>query len=217
MVTTTTSAVPPAPSTTSGAPAQNDEARARAALLAASDFPTGWTSQPADTAANAGNDAALRACLKLPANSPLFSESSNRASSPDFVHDNVSVHNDASVSSAARVQAAFAVLSRSDFVGCLGPVIRSVAQTALAKSTLPASVDSVKVDGLTVRSNAPLSKAFRTTLVVTVGGQKTSIYVDIAYVASQDISSSITFQALQSPVDAATETQYTNIVVGRLR
>ena len=190
------------------------------ALLRQADFPSGWTAQPHSNSSTEQNNAELRGCLQLPDNSPIFAPAGlggPHGSSPDFIQGNAAIHNDVSIEPKETIAAAFAVLSRSDLPGCISPVIRRVVQAALDKSSVKASIDSVQVAPLAVSSSGDVSRAYRATTKVSVGGQQTAIYIDLVYVARGAMTSSLTFQSIQVPTSAATESQYTNLTVTRLK
>lgn len=174
-------------------------AELRAVLLTASDLPPTWsgTSHQGESPA-AKNRAAFLACLRV---KDAPSAKSAEVDSDIFVSADTSVSSTAlAFRSTAVVRADVAAFRGKRAAGCF----RTLVEQALGKQ-LPQGAKLARVDVSVVpgRPGSAVAATATSTLTVVVGGQRTNVYVNGAYLAHGFVEESIGLLSLGSPIDTA--------------
>ncbi len=220
---TTTSKV--APNSTS-APQQSaaDKALAQTEVWKLSDFPAGWSAQPAtpDTGISSLNGS-LDQCLgtsvgflqqsQASADSPNFSDASNDSASETIVY----------LPSASEGDSDFTVVLGPKFPQCYGLTINSFIQNEIqhpsnSNNALPpgASVGQASVTPLLFPSMGDHTAAFRVTTPLTYLGQTINMYIDLVAVQRGRAVSMMTFESVMSGFDITLEQSLAAITSGRM-
>ena len=216
-------------STTTGSTGQNveaDKAAAQAASLKLSDFPAGWTSQPATYNNNPsqGLTAQLAKCLGV--SQAALTKAPARYESPDFSEpsSNNSVSSDVGYRATAHdQQTAFAIVSGSKVPGCLATAVAAVIDDAIKHPTKPsdtlpagAKVGTTKVSQMSFPQVGDKSIAYQIDVPVSYGGLSLHAYLDEIFVIKGRASTAMTFQGSSEPFPVDQAQHYTELVVGRL-
>ncbi len=203
-----------------------DRSLASAANLSLSDFPAGWTSQPASSSKVTSGQygAQLASCLgTTPAQlgendpatveSPDFSDSNNDTASSQVTYN----------SSDSQVSAAFSLLKSSRLPSCISHVVNEVVSYEVdhpsnPSDTLPsgATVGNATFSQMSFPSYGDESLAFQLAIPITVSPLNITVYDDAVFVQKGRAAVEMTFTSTVSPFDPTMAEQLTSAVVGRL-
>jgi hypothetical protein len=202
-----------------------DKTAAQAASLKLSDFPAGWTSQPASNniASPAGLGSQLATCLGVSAaqlthapasyDSPDFSDSSNHS-----VSSNIGYR-----ATAAEQDSSFALFSSSKLPGCLATALNTVIDNEIKHPSNPsdalpagATIGKATVSRLSFPQIGDRSTAYQAAIPISYKGLNVKSLVDEVFVIKGRASVDLSFEAAGSAVPTNQQQHYTQLVVNRL-
>jgi len=181
-------------------------------VLVASDFPSGWTSQPSGQANDAEGKAAedeLSKCVGVSgSDAEVATKDGDDFSQSAGVQVSSAVNR---VKDDATFRSDVAALKKSDKVtSCM----KTTFADALKK--LVPGVSEIEVSDLSVPRHGDVTVARRLTMSATVAGQQLKIYIDAVLMGKKRAELNQSFTSVGKPFDASLERALVNKVGGRL-
>jgi len=213
--TTTTAAAKSGTTTTGAAATSGDKAKADAINLVAADFPSGWTSTPADNSSSSDNsDKQLYACAGL---TDRAAEGGVDVSSPDFSKGEFdSAGSEVQfVKSESEAQADLAVVKSDKFPTCLKQTFdqEMTKEAGSAGGTIGAS----SVTTLPAPSGTDGAAAFRMTVPISAVGQNLTFYIDFVLLLQKRAEVTVSLFSGTTPFDQSLEDTLTGKLVQRMK
>jgi hypothetical protein len=200
-----------------------DHALAVKANLQLSDFPSGWTAQPADNSNDQGSDAfttQLATCLNVPVSELQNSDTS--VDSDDFSDPDGNV----TISSSVDLKAAtgdakhdMSILRRSDAPRCIGDAVKKLVDDEMKKSKdVPqgVTIGQASFRSLSFPTMGDESVAFQIVIPVSATGVSLQVRADLIFIRKGRAEVMISATDPTNSVSISDEQRYGTIVLGRL-